>query len=114
MLSGKNELAPCNVVHCECRCINGNFSQVLPFALYVCPQPELFHFCFNRLHQLFYQWTLNAGPIVHLVDQYLAVFAKKLDGWANIFSAAPGYVEDVVEIGVERKLSGGELLIEGA
>ena len=109
---GKMNLPRVDVVHRQRGRVHRHFGQIFPFAFYVGTQAKGAHFCLNGFHQLLYQRTLNASPVIDLVDKDLAVFAKQFRCRAHILPAPLRHIEDVAQVGVEGKLAGGELLIE--
>ena len=98
-----NELPTDQVIHRECGCIHRELREVLGLASNVHAQTEVPNTLADGFNEPLDDWTLHAAPIRDLVDNVLPMLIQHLMGGPHPCASLGGDIEDVGEVGIERK-----------
>ena len=105
-----NELPTDQVIHRECGCIHRELRKVLGLASNVHAQTEFLNTLADGFNESLDDRTLNAAPIRDLVDNGLPMLIQHLMRRVEPLASLGGDIEDVREVGIQRKFLAPEFL----
>src|ERR1700756_918649 len=108
--SGMNELPTDQVIHRECGCVHSELHEVLGLALNVYAQTKVLNTFADGFYQSLDDRTLHAAPIRDLVYDGLAMLTQHLLGGSHALISLAGDIEDVRQVGIQRKFLHRNLL----